>query len=127
MTIRTAEALATLAAALVLAGCATVPPEQRITFNEDYVNNGHVMFTSRTEVSTRGKGNEYMVGIRAVSDSTGYLYFASRQQIERERAAIREFGDIYRVDLDTLEATRIDDPGEREEAISGFASYRDFR
>jgi hypothetical protein len=127
MTMRTAEALAALAAVLVLSGCATVPPEQRITFNEDYVNNGPVMFTSRTEVSTRGKGNEYMVGIRAVSDSTGYLYYASRQQIERERAAIREFGDIYRVDLDTLEVTRVDDPGEREEAISRFSSYRDFR
>jgi hypothetical protein len=68
-----------------------------------------------------------MVGIRAVSDETGYLYYASRQQIERERARVREFGAIYRVDLETLELTPVEDQVEREEAIERFASYRDFR
>jgi hypothetical protein len=129
MTTKTAvtAAIAACAVALTMAGCATAPPQQRITFNEQYVNNGPLMFTSRTEVSTRGEGNEYMVGIRAVSDSTGYLYYASRQQIDRERARIRQFGDIYRVDLDTLEVTSVEDAGEREEAIAHFSSYRDFR
>lgn len=112
---------------LGLASCTTLPPEERITFNDAYVRNGPAMFTERTEVSTRGKGNEYMIGIRAVSNSTGYLYYASRQDIDRERAEIREFGDIYRVDLDTLEVTPVEAESERAEAIAQFASYRDFR
>ncbi|MFP4567175.1 MAG: hypothetical protein ACLFNX_11800 [Spirochaetaceae bacterium] len=120
-------AVAVLAALAVLASCATVPPEERITFNDTYLENGPRMFTRRVEVSTRGEGNEYMVGIRAVSDSTGYLYYASRRHIERERAHIREFGDIYRVDLDTLELEPVVDDAARAEAIAAFSSYRDFR
>jgi hypothetical protein len=84
--------VAIAAAALALAACTTVPVEQRITFAEDYILDGPRMFTDRIEVSTRGEGNEHMVGIGAVSDETGYLYYASRQQIERERARVREFG-----------------------------------
>jgi hypothetical protein len=119
--------VAIAAAALALAACTTVPVEQRITFAEDYIVDGPRMFTDRIEVSTRGEGNEQMVGIRAVSDETGYLYYASRQQIERERARVREFGAIYRVDLETLELTPVEDQAGREEAIERFASYRDFR
>jgi hypothetical protein len=116
-----------LAALVVLASCATVPPEERITFNTTYIEDGSQMFAERVEVSTRGQGNEYMVGIRAVSDSVGYLYYASRQQIDRERAHIREFGDIYRVDFDTLEIEPVVDEAARAGAIAEFASYRDFR
>lgn len=125
---RRAQQLAgVLIVAVGLASCTTLPPEERITFNDAYVLNGPAMFSERTEVSTRGEGNEYMVGIRAVSDATGYLYYASRQDIDRERAEIREFGDIYRVDLDTLQVTAVDTQAERTEAIAQFASYRDFR
>ena len=120
-------ALAALVALAALASCATVPPQERITFNETWIEDGSRMFTERVEVSTRGEGNEYMVGIRVVSDSTGYLYYASRQQIDRERAHIREFGDIYRVDLDTLELEPVVDEAARADAIAEFASYRDFR
>ncbi|NBF41694.1 MAG: hypothetical protein GVY14_14895, partial [Spirochaetes bacterium] len=116
-----------LAALAALSSCATVPPEERITFNTTYIEDGSQMFAERVEVSTRGEGNEYMVGVRAVSNSTGYLYYASRQQIDRERAHIREFGDIYRVDLDTLELEPVVDEAARAEAIAEFASYRDFR
>jgi hypothetical protein len=119
--------LAVAGVALTLGACATVPIEERIAFNEEFVPNGQTMFSDRIEVSTRGEGNEHMVGIRAVSGSTGYLYYASRQQVDRERARIREFGDILRVDLDTLELTAVNDPAERDEAIARFASYRDFR
>lgn len=112
---------------LLLGACATAPPEQRITFNDELVQTGSRMFDRRVEVSTRGEGNEYMVGIRAASDSTGYLYYASRQQIDRERARIRSFGDIYRVDMDTLEVVPIETEDERTEAIDRFSSYRNFR
>lgn len=113
--------------ALLLGACATAPPEQRITFSEEFVENGSRMFDQRTEVSTRGEGNEHLVGIRAASESTGYLYYASRQQIDRDRARVRRFGDIYRVELDTLEVVEITEERERAEAIEHFSSYRNFR
>ena len=111
---------------LLLSACATVPPEQRVTFNGEFVENGSRMFDRRIEVSTRGEGNEHMVGIRAISDSTGYIYYASRQQIDRDRGRIRRFGDIYRVNMDTLELVRLEEESERAEAIDHFASYRNF-
>ncbi|MFP3959417.1 MAG: hypothetical protein ACLFUX_04535 [Spirochaetaceae bacterium] len=122
-----ATAITLIGTFVAIASCRTVPLEERITFNDRYITDGTRMFTERTEVSTRGRNNEHMVGVRAVSESTGYLYYASRQQIERERARVREFGEIYRVDLDTLEIVLVTDPAERDAAIEEYSSFHDFR
>jgi len=111
---------------VVFGACTTLPPEETVTFNEEYVVNGPAMFENRIEISTRGEGNEYMVGIRAVSDDAGYIYYASRQDIDRELGEIREFGDIYRLDFETLELTPVTDSQARQEAAEQFSSYREF-